>query len=169
MGKSVSWSKFAPISCTRIPNPRPCRAITSAGKEIAHLSSEESIDSSECKLSPSCDQFAGVLRNLGTDLEEKKPKRVSKKKVATARGATVKKTAVVGATSDAGSEKGLKPQRTQSAGSVGFKGPDSGTTPIVEESEDLNLDPEAEELISKNASKGSRAKTKTETTPPPPP
>ncbi|KAJ0441463.1 hypothetical protein HanIR_Chr16g0798041 [Helianthus annuus] len=51
----------------RIPNPRPCRAITSTGKVIVYLSSEESVDSSECKLSPSHNLFAGVLHNLGVD------------------------------------------------------------------------------------------------------
>ncbi|MFS7968846.1 hypothetical protein Hanom_Chr09g00802311 [Helianthus anomalus] len=42
----------------RVPNPRPCKAITFAGKEIVYLSSEESVDSSECKLSPSHNLFA---------------------------------------------------------------------------------------------------------------
>ncbi|MFS7899159.1 hypothetical protein Hanom_Chr05g00405321 [Helianthus anomalus] len=87
----------------RIPNPRPCSAITSSGKEIIYLSSKESVDSSKCKLSPSRDLFVGVLRNLGVDPEEKKPKRVSKKKTTTAGGTGIKKTEVASATSDAGS------------------------------------------------------------------
>ncbi|KAJ0950778.1 hypothetical protein HanPSC8_Chr02g0052181 [Helianthus annuus] len=59
----------APSAATegvRIPNPRPCRAITPAGKEIVYLSSEESVASSEHKLKPSYGMFTGVLRNLGS-------------------------------------------------------------------------------------------------------
>ncbi|KAM0033605.1 hypothetical protein Hdeb2414_s0016g00488031 [Helianthus debilis subsp. tardiflorus] len=81
----------------RIPNPRPCRAITPAGKKVVYLSSEESVASSEHELNPSHDLLTGVLRNLGVDTEEKKPKRGSKKKVTIARGAAVKKTEATGA------------------------------------------------------------------------
>ncbi|KAM0007766.1 hypothetical protein Hdeb2414_s0011g00373941 [Helianthus debilis subsp. tardiflorus] len=59
----------------RIPNPRPCRAMTSAGKEIVYLSSEESVASSNHELSSWNDVFEGVLRDLGIDHEEKRPKK----------------------------------------------------------------------------------------------
>ncbi|KAF5758815.1 hypothetical protein HanRHA438_Chr16g0746181 [Helianthus annuus] len=133
----------------RIPNPRPCRAITSTRKEIVYLSSEELVDSSECKFSPSHNLFAGVLHNLGVDPDEKKPKRVSKKKAATASGAAVKKTMVAEVTSDAGSQKGGKPQGGAARGSrsVGSKGPDTGVTPLSDHEEGAGADPEAEELI----------------------
>ncbi|KAF5822974.1 hypothetical protein HanRHA438_Chr01g0033961 [Helianthus annuus] len=55
----------------------------------------------------------GVLRNLGVDPEEKKPKRASKKKTTAAGGVAVKKTEVASATSDAASQKGT-PQFRQS-------------------------------------------------------
>ncbi|KAJ0668772.1 hypothetical protein HanPI659440_Chr17g0693381 [Helianthus annuus] len=57
-----------------LPNPRPLRAVTSAGKEILYLSSEESIGSSNGELSYWSNIFAGVLCDLGIDLEEKKKK-----------------------------------------------------------------------------------------------
>ncbi|MFS7937938.1 hypothetical protein Hanom_Chr05g00433621 [Helianthus anomalus] len=78
----------------RIPKPRPCRAITFASKEIVYLSGEELVASSEHELNPSPNLFAGVLRYLGVDPDEKKTRRVSKKKTATAGGATVKKIVV---------------------------------------------------------------------------
>ncbi|MFS7937931.1 hypothetical protein Hanom_Chr05g00433551 [Helianthus anomalus] len=78
----------------RIPRPRLCRAITFARKEIVYLSGEELVASSEHELNPSPDLFAGVLRYLGVDPDEKKTRRVSKKKTATAGGATVKKIVV---------------------------------------------------------------------------
>ncbi|KAJ0921052.1 hypothetical protein HanPSC8_Chr05g0187041 [Helianthus annuus] len=62
-----------------LPNPRPLRAVTSAGKEILYLSSEESVGSSNGELSSWSNIFAGVLRDLGIDPEEKK-KKPSKKK-----------------------------------------------------------------------------------------
>ncbi|KAM0005538.1 hypothetical protein Hdeb2414_s0209g00833001 [Helianthus debilis subsp. tardiflorus] len=63
-----------------IPNPRPLRALTFAGKEIVYLSSEESVGSSNGELSSWSTIFAGVLRNLGIDSEEKKKKKKTKKK-----------------------------------------------------------------------------------------
>ncbi|KAJ0520431.1 hypothetical protein HanIR_Chr10g0459291 [Helianthus annuus] len=66
-----------------IPNPRPLRSVTSAGKEIVYLSSEKSVGSSNGELSPWSQIFAGVLRNLGIDPEDKKKKPVKKKKVIT--------------------------------------------------------------------------------------
>ncbi|KAM0027657.1 hypothetical protein Hdeb2414_s0019g00542751 [Helianthus debilis subsp. tardiflorus] len=129
-----------------IPNPKPCRAITSVGKEIVYLSSEESVASSERELNPSHDLFAGVLHNLVVNPDEKTPKMVSKKKTTTARGATIKKTEVAGTTSDAESQKGT----------------DTSAAPIVEEPEE-DRDPEV--LIWKNAAKRSREETRTETPP----
>ncbi|KAL9994251.1 hypothetical protein Hdeb2414_s0937g00964091 [Helianthus debilis subsp. tardiflorus] len=90
----------------RIPNLRPCRAITPARKEVVYLSSKESVASFEHELNPSHRLFAGVLRNLGVDPEKKKPKRVSKKKTTAAGGAAVNKTEVTGATSDVASRNG---------------------------------------------------------------
>ncbi|MFS7946689.1 hypothetical protein Hanom_Chr06g00539261 [Helianthus anomalus] len=71
----------APPTVTKgacIPNPRPCRAITPARKEIVYPSSDKSVASSEHELKPSHGVFAGVLRNLGVECNEKKPKRVVK-------------------------------------------------------------------------------------------
>ncbi|MFS7997203.1 hypothetical protein Hanom_Chr12g01138911 [Helianthus anomalus] len=51
--------------------------------------------------------FAGVLRSLGDDHEEKKPKRFVKKKVIVAGGAATKKAETVGATFDVASRKGI--------------------------------------------------------------
>ncbi|MFS7954683.1 hypothetical protein Hanom_Chr07g00633401 [Helianthus anomalus] len=63
-----------------LPNPRPLCPVTSAGKEILYLSSEESIGSSNGELSSWSNIFAGVLRDLGIDPEEKKKKPNKKKK-----------------------------------------------------------------------------------------
>ncbi|KAF5799238.1 hypothetical protein HanXRQr2_Chr07g0302291 [Helianthus annuus] len=54
--------------------------MTSAGKEILYLSSEESVGSSNGELCSWSNIFAGVLRDLGIDPEEKKKKKPSKKK-----------------------------------------------------------------------------------------
>ncbi|MFS7980052.1 hypothetical protein Hanom_Chr10g00934851 [Helianthus anomalus] len=62
------------------PKPRPLRSVTSAGKETLYLSSEESVGSSGGELSSWSKIFAGVLRDLGIDPEEKKKKPVKKKK-----------------------------------------------------------------------------------------
>ncbi|KAJ0786277.1 hypothetical protein HanOQP8_Chr02g0053491 [Helianthus annuus] len=66
-----------------IPNPRPLRALISAGKEIVYLSSEESVGSSNGELSSWSNIFAGVLRDLGIDPKEKKKKPGKRKKVIT--------------------------------------------------------------------------------------
>ncbi|KAF5781849.1 hypothetical protein HanRHA438_Chr11g0501471 [Helianthus annuus] len=65
-----------------LPRPRPLRGVTSAGKEIIYLSSEESVGSSNEELSSWSKIFAGVLRDLGIDPEEKKTKKVATKKSA---------------------------------------------------------------------------------------
>ncbi|MFS7921136.1 hypothetical protein Hanom_Chr03g00233181 [Helianthus anomalus] len=64
----------------QFPKPRPLRSVTSAGKEVVYLSSEESIGSSNGELSSWSNIFAGVLRDLGIDPEEKKKKPLRKKK-----------------------------------------------------------------------------------------
>ncbi|KAF5790154.1 hypothetical protein HanXRQr2_Chr09g0379761 [Helianthus annuus] len=80
-----------------LPKPRPLRGVTSAGKKILYPSSEESVGSSNDELSSWSKIFAGVLRDLGIDPEEKKTKKVatkkaaSKKKVTVEAGATSKK------------------------------------------------------------------------------
>ncbi|KAJ0814967.1 hypothetical protein HanPSC8_Chr17g0791931 [Helianthus annuus] len=63
-----------------LPKPRPLRSVTSAGKEILFLSSEESVGSSQEELSSWSNIFAGVLRDLGIDPEER-PKKAAKKKI----------------------------------------------------------------------------------------
>ncbi|KAF5801759.1 hypothetical protein HanXRQr2_Chr06g0251781 [Helianthus annuus] len=63
----------------QIPKPRPLRSMTSAGKEVVYLSSEESVGSSNGELSPWSNIFAGVLRDLGIDPEDKKKKPLKKK------------------------------------------------------------------------------------------
>ncbi|KAM0069045.1 hypothetical protein Hdeb2414_s0002g00079811 [Helianthus debilis subsp. tardiflorus] len=62
------------------PKPRPLRSVTLAGKETLYLSSEESVGSSSGELSSWSKIFAGVLRDLGIDPEEKKKKPLKKKK-----------------------------------------------------------------------------------------
>ncbi|KAJ0576765.1 hypothetical protein HanIR_Chr05g0228161 [Helianthus annuus] len=64
----------------QLPKPRPLHSVTSAGKEVVYLSSEESVESSSGKLSSWSNIFAGVLRDLGIDPEEKKKKPLKKKK-----------------------------------------------------------------------------------------
>ncbi|KAL9994926.1 hypothetical protein Hdeb2414_s0857g00954751 [Helianthus debilis subsp. tardiflorus] len=82
------------------PKPRPLRSVTLAGKETFYLSSEESVGSSNGELSSWSKIFAGVLRNLGIDPEEKKKKPVKKKKKAEPE-VTSKGTGPSRATSDA--------------------------------------------------------------------
>ncbi|KAF5756714.1 hypothetical protein HanRHA438_Chr17g0828081 [Helianthus annuus] len=64
-----------------LPNPRPLSAVTSVGKEILYLSSEESLGLSNGELSSWSNIFAGVLRNLGIDPDEWKKKDAGKKKM----------------------------------------------------------------------------------------
>ncbi|KAJ0567764.1 hypothetical protein HanIR_Chr06g0288581 [Helianthus annuus] len=68
----------------QFPKPRPLRSVTPAGKEVLYLSSEESVGSSNGELSSWSNIFAGVLRDLGIDPEEKKKKPLKKKKTAKA-------------------------------------------------------------------------------------
>ncbi|KAM0057522.1 hypothetical protein Hdeb2414_s0005g00159131 [Helianthus debilis subsp. tardiflorus] len=96
----------AAIEGARYTNPRPCRAMTPAGKEIVYLSNEESLDSPDHELKPSRGVFAVVLRDLGVEHEEKRLKRPAKKKVTVAGGAASKKVETAGAASDVASRKG---------------------------------------------------------------
>ncbi|MFS7945103.1 hypothetical protein Hanom_Chr06g00520041 [Helianthus anomalus] len=75
--------------CANIPNPRPCRAVTSAGEEIVYLSSEESVASSDHDLRSWDVMFAGVPRDLGIDHEEKKTKKAPTKKTVVKKKVTV--------------------------------------------------------------------------------
>ncbi|KAJ0729464.1 hypothetical protein HanLR1_Chr07g0253201 [Helianthus annuus] len=142
----------------RIPKPRPCRAITFAGKEIVYLSSEESVASSEHELKPSYDVFAGVLRDLGVEHEEKRLKRVAKKKVTVAGGTTSKKTETAGAAFRCCVPELLASDRVGS--------PRAAWRLLCEAQEAralraLNIEELEAELIRKNALKRSRAETKT--------
>ncbi|KAM0041291.1 hypothetical protein Hdeb2414_s0011g00364651 [Helianthus debilis subsp. tardiflorus] len=90
-----------------IRNPRPCRSMTPAGKEIVYLSSEESLASSDHELRSWDDVFVGVLRDLGIGYKEKKPKKTAaKKKVNFARGETSKTVGATHAAYDTASKKG---------------------------------------------------------------
>ncbi|MFS7991974.1 hypothetical protein Hanom_Chr12g01076911 [Helianthus anomalus] len=62
----------------QLPKPRPLRGVTSAGKEILFLSSEESVGSSQEDLSSWSNIFAGVLRDLGIYPEERPKKAPAK-------------------------------------------------------------------------------------------
>ncbi|KAJ0795154.1 hypothetical protein HanPI659440_Chr04g0147291 [Helianthus annuus] len=148
------------------PKPRPLRSVTLAGKETFYLSSEESVGSSNGELSSWSKIFAGVLRDLGIDPEEKKKKPVKKKKKAEPE-VTSKGTGPSRATAAAGkgtlrlrqrdlddyviisdSYEGLSHVAkgkagaggSKSSGSAGSRNPDAGATPSfpedVEEEED---------------------------------
>ncbi|MFS7959131.1 hypothetical protein Hanom_Chr08g00687041 [Helianthus anomalus] len=80
---SVADAFASPPTATegaQFPKPRPLRSVTSAGKEVLYLSSEESVGSSNGELNSWSNIFAGVLRDLGIDPEEKKKKPLKKKK-----------------------------------------------------------------------------------------
>ncbi|KAJ0489941.1 hypothetical protein HanHA300_Chr12g0449681 [Helianthus annuus] len=80
---SPCWRLFQSFHCNRgahLPNSRPVRAVTFAGKEILYLSSEEYVGSSNGEISSWSNIFVGVLRDLGIDPEEKKKKASKKKK-----------------------------------------------------------------------------------------
>ncbi|XP_035841731.1 translation initiation factor IF-2-like isoform X2 [Helianthus annuus] len=118
------------------PKPRPLRSVTSAGKETFYLSSEESVGSSNGELSSLPKIFAGVLRDLGVDPEEKKKKPSKKKKKADVEvtskgpGASRATTAAVKAMgkTGAGGSKG--------SGSAGSRNPDADATPSQPEDEE---------------------------------
>ncbi|KAJ0916011.1 hypothetical protein HanPSC8_Chr06g0256641 [Helianthus annuus] len=148
------------------PKPRPLRSVTLAGKETFYLSSEESVGSSNGELSSWSEIFAGVLRDLGIDPEEKKKKPVKKKKKAepevTSKGTGPSRATTAGGKGtlrlrqrDLGdyviisdSYEGLSHAAkekagaggSKSSGSAGSRNPDAGATPSfpedVEEEED---------------------------------
>ncbi|KAJ0513976.1 hypothetical protein HanHA300_Chr10g0364101 [Helianthus annuus] len=157
----------------QFPKPRPLRSVTSAGKEVLCLSSEESVGSSNGELSPWSNIFAGMLRDLGVDPEEKKKKHLKKKKKAnldtevTSKGAGSSR-ATAGAAgkgtlrlrqSDlkdyvviSDSLKGLSRAAetktgaggSRSSGSAGSRNPDAGATPSTAAHEEEEAEEEEE-------------------------
>ncbi|KAJ0577724.1 hypothetical protein HanRHA438_Chr05g0231381 [Helianthus annuus] len=141
-----------------IPNPRPLRAVTSAGKEILYLSSKKSLGSSNGELSSWSNIFVSVLHNLGIDLEEKKKKPSKKKKVITIDAEVTSKKGGSSRATTGASDKGTLRFRqsnledyvitsdsledlsrigkkktgvagSKSSGSAGSRNPDAGATP----------------------------------------
>ncbi|KAF5822517.1 hypothetical protein HanXRQr2_Chr01g0027441 [Helianthus annuus] len=158
----------------QFPKPRPLRSVTSAGKEILYLSSEESVESSSGELSSWSNIFAGVLRDLGIDPEEKKKKPLKKKKTKVDSEVTSKGTGTSRATAAAvkgtlrlrqldlddyvmisDSLEGLSRTAetktaaggSKSSGSAGSRNPDAGATPSVPEDEEAEEDDAAAQLI----------------------
>ncbi|MFS7954701.1 hypothetical protein Hanom_Chr07g00633621 [Helianthus anomalus] len=156
-----------------IPNPQPLDALTSAGKEIVYLSSEESVGSSNEELSSWSTIFAGVLRDLGIDPEEKKKKLKKKKVITLDDDVTSRKGGSSRATTgiaDKGTlrlrqsnledyviisdlfeglsrigEKKTRAAGSRSSGSVGSRNPDARTTPSSVAHEEEKGGEEAEE------------------------
>ncbi|KAJ0475739.1 hypothetical protein HanHA300_Chr13g0469081 [Helianthus annuus] len=95
-----------------LPKPRPLRGVTSVGKEILFLSSEESVGSSQEESSSWSKIFAGVLRDLGIDPKER-PKKAAKKKIK-------KVTVDTGATSKKGGSSRVA-ATTQDKGTLRFR------------------------------------------------
>ncbi|MFS8002805.1 hypothetical protein Hanom_Chr13g01206421 [Helianthus anomalus] len=81
----------APIATegAHLPKPRTLRGVTSVGKDFLYLSSEESVGSLNEELSSWSNIFAGVLRDLGRDPEEKTKKAPVKKKAPTRKKVSV--------------------------------------------------------------------------------
>ncbi|KAM0038712.1 putative microtubule-associated protein 7 family [Helianthus debilis subsp. tardiflorus] len=154
------------------PKPRPLRSVTSAGKEVVYLSSEESVGSSSGQLSSWSKIFAGLLRDLGIDPEEKKKKPLKKKKTdveVTSKGtgtshattAAVKGTLrlrqrdlddyLVISDSFEGLSRTAKAKTgagvSKSSGSAGSRNPDAGATPSVHEDEETEEEDVAAQLI----------------------
>ncbi|MFS7961294.1 hypothetical protein Hanom_Chr08g00713271 [Helianthus anomalus] len=140
------------IEDAHLPKPRPLRGVTSARKEILYLSSEESVGSSNEEQSSWSKIFAGVLRDLGIDDEEKKNKKVAMKKVASKKkvnveaSVTSKKARGGHATVDI-PQKGEMPKSraaaaSRSLGSARSRAPKSGATPssICEEEEEKEVE-----------------------------
>ncbi|KAM0043956.1 hypothetical protein Hdeb2414_s0010g00347501 [Helianthus debilis subsp. tardiflorus] len=146
-----------------LPNPRPLRAVISAGKEILYLSSEESIGSSNGELSSWSNIFAGVLCNLGIDPEEEKKKATGKKKmkkvITLDTGATSKKggsSCATAVTSDKGEKKKGSASGSKSFGSSGSRIPEAGATPssiALDEEEKEEHEEAAEKLVSRKRSR----------------
>ncbi|KAJ0797678.1 hypothetical protein HanPI659440_Chr04g0176511 [Helianthus annuus] len=154
----------------QFPKPRPLRSVTSAGKEILYLSSEESVGSSSGKLSLWSNIFKGVLRDLGIDPEEKKKKPLKKKKTKVDSEVTSKGTGISRATAAAvkgtlrlrqsdlddfviisdsleGLSRTAKTKTgaggSKSSGSAGSRNPDAGTTPSVPEDDEAEEEEDA--------------------------
>ncbi|KAJ0455181.1 hypothetical protein HanIR_Chr15g0748301 [Helianthus annuus] len=142
-----------------IPNTRPLRALTSAGKEIVYISSEESVGSSNGELSSWSNIFAGVLRDLGIDPEEKK-KKTKKKKVITINADVTSKKGGSSRTAPGAADKGEKKigaAGSRSSGSAGSRNPDARATPFSlahdeEEEEEEEEEPTAK-LVSRKRSR----------------
>ncbi|KAF5788947.1 hypothetical protein HanXRQr2_Chr09g0365131 [Helianthus annuus] len=168
----------------QFPKPRPLRSVTSAGKEVVYISSEESVGSSNGELSSWSNIFAGVLRDLGIDKEEKKKKPLKKKKTNLDPEVTSKGTGTSRATAAAvkgtlhlrqsdlndyviisDSLEGLSRTAetktgaggSRSSGSAGSRNPDAGATPSVHEEEEV----EEEEDVAARLVSRKRIKKKT--------
>ncbi|MFS7978605.1 hypothetical protein Hanom_Chr10g00917401 [Helianthus anomalus] len=159
-----------------ISNPRPCRAITPAGKEVVYLSNEESVASLEHELKPPHVVFAGVMRNL--EVAHKKPEvtdvasnAASRKDTTCIRQCSLGDFMYVSDSFDELYVISCKPQTNVAAGvrcsgSTGSKEKHSSATPtstLADETE-ADLSPE---LIRKNASKRPHEETKLTLTPEP--
>ncbi|KAM0018466.1 hypothetical protein Hdeb2414_s0026g00674391 [Helianthus debilis subsp. tardiflorus] len=156
------------------PKTRPLRSVTSAGKEVVYLSSEESVGSSSGALSSWSKIFADLLRDLGIDSEEKMKRPVKKKKAdveVTSKGtgtshattAAVKGTLrlrqrdlddyLVISDSFEGLSHTTKAKTgaggSKSSGSAGSRNPDAGATPSVHEDEETEEEDVAAQLIGK--------------------
>ncbi|KAM0066269.1 hypothetical protein Hdeb2414_s0002g00046731 [Helianthus debilis subsp. tardiflorus] len=157
----------------QFPKPRPLRSVSSAGKKIFYLSSDESVGSSSGELSPWSEIFTGVLRDLGIDPEEKKKKPLKKKMKVDAEvtskgaGASHATSAAVKGTlrlrqSDlddyviiSDSFEGLSrtakaktgAEGSKSSGSAGSRNPDVGATPSMPEDEETEEEDVADQLI----------------------
>ncbi|KAJ0458094.1 hypothetical protein HanIR_Chr15g0781181 [Helianthus annuus] len=164
--------------------------MTSAGKEIVYLSSEEAVGSSNGELSSWSNIFAGVLRNLGIDTEEKKKKSKKKKIITIDVEVTSKKgrsSRVTAGAADKGtlrlhqsdledyvitsdsleglSHIGVKRTRgagSKSSGSTGSRNPDAGATPSSIAVDDDEEEEEEEEEPAKKLI--SRKRSRGETT-----
>ncbi|KAJ0912177.1 hypothetical protein HanRHA438_Chr06g0271341 [Helianthus annuus] len=155
----------------QFPKPRPLRSVTSAGKEVVYLSSEESVGSSNGELSSWSNIFAGVLRDLGIDPEEKKKKPLKKKKKTVNLDPEVTSKGAGGSRATAAAVKGTLRLRqsdlndyviisdsleglsrtaetktgagsSKSSGSAGSRNPDAGATPSVHEEEETEEEEE---------------------------
>ncbi|KAJ0856875.1 hypothetical protein HanRHA438_Chr13g0583561 [Helianthus annuus] len=142
-------------------------------EEVVYLSSEESVGSSSGELSSWSNIFAGVLRDLGIDPEEKKKKPLKKKKTVKA-GPEVTSKGAGSSRATAAAVKGTLRLRqsdlndyviisdsleglsrtadvktgagsSKSSGSAGSRNPDAGATPSVHEEETEEEEEEEEE------------------------
>ncbi|KAJ0694352.1 hypothetical protein HanPI659440_Chr15g0607791 [Helianthus annuus] len=149
-----------------LPRPRPLRCVTSAGKEILYLSSEESVGSSQEELSSWSNIFAGVLRDLGIDPEErakKAPTKKKAKKVTVDTGATCKKggsSRAAATTQDKGEKKKSSTAASKSSGSAGSRIPEAGATPssiALDEEEEEDHEEAVAKLVSRKRTRAEAA------------